>query len=109
MPKPLGRGAAGVPQALAWAVFSSCDFLSRQQLSVRAQASKTRLLGTGVTQLGEALVEKGGLFVGVSALALALAGGKDGPVLFDLGGVACYCQALVFWCPSDVAPGLPQK
>jgi hypothetical protein len=36
-------------------------------------------------------------------------GGKDGPVLFDLGGAACCCQALTFWCRSGVAPGLPQN
>ena len=36
-------------------------------------------------------------------------GGKDGPALFDLGGAACYCQTLVLWCRSGVAPGLPQE
>ena len=35
--------------------------------------------------------------------------GKDGPALFDLGGAACYCQTLVFWCGSGIAPGLPQE
>jgi hypothetical protein len=36
-------------------------------------------------------------------------GGKDGPALFDVGVAACYCQTLVFWCRSVVAPGLPQE
>jgi hypothetical protein len=43
----------------------------------------------------------------VSALALALAVKKAR--CFDLGGAACYCQALVFWCRSGVAPRLPQE
>jgi hypothetical protein len=36
-------------------------------------------------------------------------GGKDGPAPFDLGGAACCCEALVFWCRSGAAPGLPRE
>jgi hypothetical protein len=47
-----------------------------------------------------------GLFVGVSALALALAAKiKDGPAPFDLGSAACHNQTMAFWCGSSAAPG----
>ena len=36
-------------------------------------------------------------------------GGENGPALLDLGLAAGYCQSLVFWCRSGVAPGLPKE
>jgi hypothetical protein len=36
-------------------------------------------------------------------------GGENGPALLDLDRAECYCQSLVFWCCSGVAPGLPKE
>ena len=51
-----------------------------------------------------------GLFVGVSALALALAAKMARRSLISaLRRAMCYDQTLVFWCRSGVAPGLSQE
>jgi hypothetical protein len=42
-------------------------------------------------------------------MALGVGAGNKGHLaLYDLGGAACYRQSPDFWCPSGVAPELPQ-